>query len=263
VSRAEPLSVAVAGAGGRMGGELIRLIAADPERYRLSAAWTAAGSEAIGRDAGELAGIAPTGIACGPTGGDESAPDVVVDFSTAGACAEVARAAVAAGAALVCGTTGLDRDAEAALDDAAGRVPVLHAANFSLGVAVLAELAATARRRLGGDFDAEILEVHHRGKRDAPSGTARMLAKTLGDADASIRTGARQGGEVGCAVVRGGGVAGDHTVFFLGPHERLELVHRAGSRTVFADGALKVARWLAGCERGRYRLKDFLDRRAD
>lgn len=256
---AAPLRAAVAGAGGRMGGELVRLLASDPA-CRLTAAWIGAGSDELGRDAGELAGIAALGIACTETGEAGVGVDVVVDFSTVSAVPGVARAAVACGAALVSGVTGLDEAARDALGEAARRVPVLHADNFSVGVAVLKALAVIARERLGPGFDIEIGEAHHRGKRDAPSGTARMLGRALGDENAAIRTGARDGNEIGYSVRRGGNVVGEHTVSFLGPHERLELTHRAEDRSLFASGALSAARWLVAQSPGLYTLEDCIAR---
>lgn len=259
---AAPLRVAVAGAGGRMGGELVRLLASDPA-CRLTAAWIGDSSDELGRDAGELAGIAALGIACTETGEVGVGVDVVVDFSTVSAVPGVARAAVACGAALASGVTGLDETARDALHEAGRHIPVLHADNFSLGVAVLKELAMLARERLGPAFDIEIGEVHHRGKRDAPSGTARMLGRALGDENAAIRTGARDGNGIGYSVRRGGNVIGEHTVSFLGPHERLELTHRADDRSLFASGALAAARWLVGRRAGFYRLEDYLAHAGD
>lgn len=251
-----PLRVALGGAGGRMGGELVRLLASDAEHYRLTAAWIGAGSDELGRDAGELAGIATLGIACTETGEVSVGVDVVVDFSTVSAVPDVARAAVACDAALVSGVTGLDEAAHEALGEAARRIPVLHADNFSVGVAVLKVLAVIARERLGPAFDIEIGEAHHRGKHDAPSGTARMLGRALGDENPTIRTGARDGNGIGYSVRRGGGVIGEHTVSFLGPHERLELTHRADDRSLFASGALSAARWLVRQAPGQYALED-------
>lgn len=258
MSAERPLRIALAGASGRMGGELVRLLGAEPERYRLVAAWVRSGSAAAGRDSGELAGTAPTGIPCSDVGTATGGLDVVIDFSAPDACGAVASAAAARHAALVCGTTGLGAGAAAALAAAANTVPVLAAENFSLGIAVLAELAELARRRLGRAFDAGILEVHHRGKRDAPSGTALMLGRRLENPQPSPRRGARGSDAPGYAVLRGGGVIGDHTVFFLGSHERLELTHRAGDRAVFAAGALAAAVWLAARAPGRYSLGDLL-----
>lgn len=252
-----PLRIAVAGAGGRMGGELVRLLAEEPG-YRLVAAWVGADSADLGRDAGELAGIGPLGIGCTATGETDGEVDAVVDFSLVAAVPQVTQAAVTRGAALASGVTGLDAGAREALEEAGRSVPVMHADNFSLGVAVLKELAVLARERLGPAFDIEIAEAHHRGKRDAPSGTALMLGRALGDGEGRIRTGPRDGREIGYAVRRGGAVIGEHTVSFLGPHERLELIHRAEDRALFGAGALAAARWLAGRRPGFYRLEEYL-----
>lgn len=258
MNAANVVRVAVAGAGGRMGRELVRLVAGDDDGLCLAAAWLRPGDARIGSDAGELAGVGLTGVVCRALGDAEADIDVVIDFSAPAALTAVASAATAADAALVCGTTGLGRAHQETLAHAAEAVPVLHAANFSLGVAVLTELAVLARRRLGPRFDIEILEVHHRGKADAPSGTALALGRSLDDASGRVRSAGREGSEIGYAVVRGGGAVGEHTVFFLGPHERLELTHRAEDRGVFAAGALTVARWLAGRAPGAYALADFL-----
>ncbi len=253
-----PLRIAVAGAAGRMGTELVRLVAAEPERYTLVAAWVSSGSKALGRDAGDLAGLpAPIDVSCSPVKPVDS--DVVIDFTTVRAVPEVAQAAADSKAALVSGVTGLDETAREALFQSAERVPVLHADNFSLGVAVLKELAIIARQRLGDGFDVEIDEVHHRGKRDAPSGTARMLGRALGDSADAIRTAPREtAGEIGYSVRRGGQVIGEHTVHFLGPHERLELTHRAGDRSLFAAGALAVSDWLVLQKPGQYGIESYL-----
>ena len=253
-----PIRIAVAGAAGRMGRELVKLVAADPQHYALAAAWVPPRSEALGRDAGELADCPKSlGVSCSEI--EAADVDVVVDFTAVEAVPDVTRAAVAAKAALVCGVTGLDEAARKALSAAARDVPALHAENFSLGVAVLKELAVIARQRLGEGFDVEIDEVHHRGKRDAPSGTARMLGRALGDTAEAIRSAPREKpGEIGYSVRRGGQVIGEHTVYFLGPHERLELTHRAGDRALFAAGALAVSGWVVLQRAGQYRLEDYL-----
>ena len=258
-----PMRIAVAGAAGRLGRELVKLVAAEPQRYVLTAAWVSPGSEALGRDAGELAGCTNSlDVSC--SGMAVADADVVVDFTTVEAVPDVAHAAAAAKAALVSGVTGLDEAARKSLSEAARQVPVLHADNFSLGVAVLKELAIMARKRLGAGFDVEIDEVHHRGKRDAPSGTARMLGRALGDTAGAVRTAPREKqGEIGYSVRRGGRVIGEHTVHFLGPHERLELTHRAGDRSLFAAGALAVSLWLVRRRPGQYRLEDYLRARDD
>ncbi len=257
----EPIRIALAGASGCMGGELVRLIASRPDRYRLVAAWVGAESAALGRNAGELAGVGSTGCVCSTVSTIQGGADVVIDFSVPAALGDVVEAAVALEAAWVGGVTGLgDNNVDATLDRAAQRIPLLHADNFSLGIAVLAELAAIAKERLGPVFDIEIDEMHHRAKRDAPSGTARMLGRALGDRASRIRTEPRGDGEIGYSVRRGGGVCGEHTVYFLGLHERLELVHHANDRALFAEGALKAADWLMGEPAGRYTLSDLLTR---
>jgi 4-hydroxy-tetrahydrodipicolinate reductase len=195
--------------------------------------------------------------------------DVYIDFTTPDATGAAARVAREHKVAAVVGTTGLGRPAEEALEALAGVAPVLVAANFSLGVNLLLVLAETAARALGSDFDLEIVEAHHRHKRDAPSGTALALARALAAGRAveldqvlttsrSGEVGARPDGEIGVVAVRGGDVIGDHTAFFLGDGERLELTHRAGSRDLFAAGALRAAAWLASRPPGRYTMRDVL-----
>ncbi|WP_428264935.1 4-hydroxy-tetrahydrodipicolinate reductase, partial [Haliangium sp.] len=184
-----------------------------------------------------------------------------------------ARAATDRGIAGVIGTTGLGDEHQAAVDELAARAPVVWAPNFSLGVHVLLALARQAARALGPSFDIEVVELHHRHKRDAPSGTALALAAALdagrgdGDpgADALARRFGREGdvgprarAEMGVMAVRGGDVVGEHTAYLLGEHERLELTHRAGSRDVFAAGALHAAAWTAGRAPGRYGMGDVL-----
>lgn len=252
-----PLRIAVAGANGRMGGEVIRLIAGDPRQYSLVAAWVSLDSDKLGVDAGELTGCLPLGVVC--TAPQPADIDVVVDFTAVQAVPQIAGVAVECNAPLVSGVTGLDDPAKKSLSDAAAHVPVLHANNFSLGVAVLKELAVLARERLGDAFDIEIDEIHHRGKRDAPSGTARMLGQALGDSSTAVRTGPRETrGEIGYSVRRGGQVPGEHTVYFLGAHETLELRHRAGDRALFAAGALAVSGWLFRQRARQYCLEDYL-----
>jgi 4-hydroxy-tetrahydrodipicolinate reductase len=207
----------------------------------------AVGSTDIGRDVGELAGVGAFGtcVVDGLAAIEHARAEAVVDFSAPGATLALAPIAAAAGSALVSGTTGLGDDARGALDRAAARVPVLWEPNMSLGVHVLTELVGRAASALA-DWDAEIVETHHRAKVDAPSGTALRLAESLGRAN------------VGIHALRGGDVIGDHTVHLLGGGERLELTHRATNRDVFAHGALRAARWLVGRPPGRYALRDVL-----
>ena len=195
--------------------------------------------------------------------------DVLVDFSAPGALAANLDAATTAGVAIVIGTTGLHAVQHALIDEAAGRVPVLQAANMSLGVNLLAFLVREAAARLGDDWDIEIVEMHHRHKADAPSGTALLLGRAaaegrgvaldaVSDRGRDGITGAREAGHIGFASLRGGSVAGDHQVILAAEGERLELGHRAESRDIFARGAVKAALWLEGKPAGRYDMADVL-----
>jgi len=197
------------------------------------------------------------------------ASDVLVDFSVPGALAGHLAAAVAAGTPIVIGTTGIGPEDHRAIDDAATQIPVLQTGNTSLGVTLLAALVKQAAARLGPEWDIELVEMHHRHKADAPSGTALLLGAAAAEgrgidlAANSDRgrdgiTGARQEGHIGFAALRGGSVAGDHLVIFAGEGERIELGHRAETRAIFARGAVKAALWLAGKPAGRYRMEDVL-----
>lgn len=195
--------------------------------------------------------------------------DVLIDFSAPAALAENLAAARAARRPILVGTTGLGAEHFAALDEAAAEVPVLQSGNFSLGVTLLAHLVKEAAARLGTDWDIEVLEMHHRMKVDAPSGTAKLLGEAaaagrgiaLADNMESGRhgmTGARKEGAIGFAALRGGTVAGEHSVIFAGPEERLVLAHSAENRMIFARGAVKAAEWLVGQPAGRYTMNDVL-----
>lgn len=195
--------------------------------------------------------------------------DVLIDFSTPAALSANLEAARAAKIGIVIGTTGLGPEHEAAIADAAEAVPVLQAANMSLGVNLLAHLVREAAAGLGPDWDIEIVETHHRHKVDAPSGTALLLGRAAATGrgvdleEVSERgrdgiTGPRGEGAIGFASLRGGSVAGDHLVVFASDGERIELGHRAESRAIFAAGAVKAALWLAGKPAGRYTIGDVL-----
>lgn len=195
--------------------------------------------------------------------------DVLVDFSSPAALSEHLAAAQTAGTAILIGTTGLGPDHDAVIDAAARSIPVLQAANTSLGVNLLAHLVRETAARLGTDWDIEIVEMHHRHKVDAPSGTGLLLGNAAAAgrgvdlADVAVRnrdgiTGERPEGAIGFGVLRGGSVAGDHQVIFAGEGERIELGHRAESRAIFAQGAVKAALWLAGKPAGRYSMTDVL-----
>jgi 4-hydroxy-tetrahydrodipicolinate reductase len=237
--------IGIYGSKGRMGQAIAEAVA--------NSSAPPAGGADQGDDAGALAAIS----------------DVLVDFSAPAALAANLAAAEAAGAAIVIGTTGLRPEDHAAIDAAARAIPVLQTGNTSLGVTLLAYLVREAAARLGPDWDIEIVEMHHRHKVDAPSGTSLLLGEAAaagrGVALADVRTPAREGmvgarpeGAIGFAALRGGSVAGDHQLVFAGEGERIELGHRAESRTIFAQGAVKAALWLAGKPAGRYTMADVL-----
>ena len=198
-----------------------------------------------------------------------AASDVLVDFSAPGALEGNLDAAMGAGVPIVIGTTGLEERHHFLCDHAAERIAVLQTGNTSLGVTLLAHLVREAASRLGEDWDIEITETHHRMKVDAPSGTALLLGEAAAKgrgidlAASSARgrdgiTGARRVGDIGFASLRGGSVAGDHTVHFLSDNERLSLSHLAENRTIFAKGAVRAAQWLVGKPAGRYTMPDVL-----
>jgi len=192
--------------------------------------------------------------------------DVLVDFSSPAGLAGHLTAARLARTPLLIGTTGLDGTHQALISDAAGEIAVLQAANTSLGVNLLAALVEQAAARLGVDWDIELVETHHRMKRDAPSGTALLLGaaaargrgKSLPEVSRFERDGVRDEGSIGFASLRGGSVAGDHMVVFATEGERIEFVHRAEDRGIFARGAVRAALWLAGQPAGRYSMGDVL-----
>ena len=237
--------IGIIGSAGRMGQALVDAIAAAGEVH--------AGGTDQGDDVSALARIS----------------DVLVDFSSPDALEANLDAAVAAGIPIVVGTTGLEERHHWLCDSAAGKIAVLQTGNTSLGVTLLAHLVQEAASRLGEDWDIEIAETHHRMKVDAPSGTALLLGEaaakgrgiTLADNAERGRdgiTGARKTGAIGFASLRGGSVAGDHTVHFLADNERIALSHLAESRAIFAKGAVRAAQWLVGKEAGRYTMVQVL-----
>ncbi len=261
--------IAVLGADGRMGRALTRATAAAGADAKLTAACERAGHAAVGKDAGVLAGGESLGVAVAGALPSKGAADVWIDFTSPQFTETVCKAAVAAEAALVVGTTGLAPEARAAIEAASGKVPVVYATNYSVGINVLRSVVAEAARALGPAYDIEIVETHHRAKRDAPSGTALTLAEAVAAAtgrqlDAAARyarhgdVGPRTAGEIGLQAVRGGDVIGDHTVFFLGNGDRLEITHRATTRDTFAVGAVRAAVWLVGRPPGMYDMRAVL-----
>jgi 4-hydroxy-tetrahydrodipicolinate reductase len=201
-------------------------------------------------------------------GGGE--PDVCIDFTAPAALTANLHTALSLGKPILIGTTGLGAEHQARIDAAAERIAVLQAANTSLGVNLLAHLVAQTAARLGEDWDIEIVEMHHRHKADAPSGTALLLGRAaaeargvsldeVGERGRDGITGPRQAGRIGLAALRGGSVAGEHNVIFAADGERIELGHRAESRAIFARGALRAALWLHGKPAGRYTMADVLE----
>ena len=259
------MKIAVHGAAGRMGLCVMRL--AESEGATVVGAIVSPHSPHEGRDAGEVAGIGSAGVAMSAdTAAGLLGAEVVIDFSQAAALPSLLHQAMRAEVAVVSGTTRLDATCERLLDEAARYIPVLWSPNTSLGVHVLAEIAAYAARHLGPGFDVEIVETHHRAKVDAPSGTAVRLASAIREAKNDLKpvhgregnAGPRRDDEIGIFAVRGGDVIGDHTVHLLGQGERIELTHRATSRDLFARGALRAARFLKGKPPGRYAMADIL-----
>ena len=206
----------------------------------------------------------------GDVAGLADASDALIDFSAPGALQTNLHAAVGAGIPIVIGTTGLEDQHHAAIDSAARAVPVLQTGNTSLGVTLLAHLVREAAQRLGDDWDIEIVEMHHRRKVDAPSGTALLLGQAAAqgrgidlaanrESGRDGHTGARARSAIGFAALRGGTVAGEHSVILAGDEERLTLSHSAENRAIFARGALRAAEWLLGRDPGRYRMEDVLE----
>jgi 4-hydroxy-tetrahydrodipicolinate reductase len=264
-----PMRIAVLGADGRMGRALTRAVVAAGGGAKLTAACERAGHPAIGKDAGVLAGGETLGVSVIGSLPPKGAADVWIDFTSAQATETVCKAATAAEAALVVGTTGLGPETRAAMESAARKVAVVYATNYSVGINVLRAVVAEAARALGPAYDIEIVETHHRAKRDAPSGTALTLAESVAAATGrQLETAARYArhgdvgprtpGEIGLQAVRGGDVIGDHTVFFLGSGDRLEITHRATTRETFAVGAVRAALWLAGRPPGMYDMRAVL-----
>jgi len=259
----------VAGAGGRMGRALTRVIAETPGAI-LAGALEAPGSELLGKDAGVLAGLPANGVLLSADLWTMTAEaDGILDFTVPGAT--IANVAIAAqrGLVHVIGTTGLTASDNAVIKSVTSRATVVQSGNMSLGVNLLAALVKRVAQSLDTGFDIEILEMHHRAKIDAPSGTALMLGEAAAEGrnialdQHSARgrdgiTGARRSGDIGFASLRGGTVTGDHSVIFAGPMERIELTHRAEDRAMFAQGAIKAALWAHGRPPGLYSMADVL-----
>lgn len=263
------LNIAVMGAGGRMGRMLVHEITMT-DGCRVGGATEREGSPLVGQDAGELAGVKALGINLQEDPAVVIAKaDVVIDFTSPAATVEHARLCAQANAAHVIGTTGLSGEDEGQLHKAARHCQVVYAPNMSVGVTLLLALTEKVASVLGEEYDIEIVEMHHRHKVDAPSGTALGLGKAAAKGravahdDAAVLsregiTGPRETGKIGYATLRGGDVVGDHTVIFAGDGERIEIGHRAAGRGLFAAGAVRAARWAAQQPFGFYTMRDVL-----
>ena len=263
------IKLAIPGSAGRMGGMLIREIAAAPD-LQLVAATDRSDSQFIGHDAGEVAKTEANGVIIG------SEPetlfgvaDVVIDFTSPAASLHHAKLAQAHGTAMVIGTTGLSTSDEVELAQTTEDNAVIYCANTSVGVTLLTQLVEEVASKLTQEWDIEILETHHHHKVDAPSGTALALGKAVAkgrgvalDETANMvrkgQTGARRQGDIGFAVLRGGDVVGEHSVIFFGDSERVEISHRATNRAIFAHGAIRAARFAATASAGFYDMTDVL-----
>ncbi|MCC6919150.1 MAG: 4-hydroxy-tetrahydrodipicolinate reductase [Alphaproteobacteria bacterium] len=257
-----PVAVVVSGAAGRMGQAVIEAIAAEP-RTRLHAALEREGSPALGQVVqGDIA-ITADGLQA------LLHADALIDFSTPASTVALAGLAAQARVTHVIGTTGLSEDDQKRIVAASRHAPIIQSGNFSLGVNLLASLVRKAAETLGPAFDIEIVEMHHRHKVDAPSGTALLLGRAaaagrnrpleeLRTPPRDGHTGPRPEGSIGMASLRGGSVVGDHTVTFAADHERIELTHRAESRGIFARGAIAAALWGQGKNPGLYAMQDVL-----
>jgi 4-hydroxy-tetrahydrodipicolinate reductase len=265
----EDLHLVIAGAGGRMGLALVRALT-ETKGCKLAGALEQKGAPGLGKDAGELAGVGALGVKIV----DDPRPlmakaDAILDFTSPAATVALAALAAEAKIVHVIGTTGLSAADEEKIEAAARKAVIVKSGNMSLGVNLLAALTKRVAKTLGDEYDIEILEMHHRAKVDAPSGTALLLGRAAAEGRGTYldkrkviardgQVGARKRGDIGFAALRGGTVVGDHSVIFAGPSERIELVHRAEDRRIFARGALAAAAWGQGKKPGLYSMVDVL-----
>ncbi len=262
----EKTKIAVSGAAGRMG-RLIAALVVNDDKCELAGALESPKSEHNGTDAGELAGVGATGIIIGPNLVTDA--DVLIDFTLPEACLKRLEECADAGMGAVVGTTGFSPEEKKALEGYGERMPLMVAPNMSVGVNLMFRLAKMMTSMLGEGYDIEIVESHHNRKKDAPSGTAKKIAESICEARgwdpqevlAHGRegiTGSRPEQELGMHAVRGGDIVGEHTVIFAGKGERMEITHRAGSRNVFASGAVNAAKFIRTQRTGLYGIQDML-----
>jgi len=259
--------IAIAGAAGRMGQTLVRLVSED-NQATLTHAFEHPQSDVLGRDAGNICGLADVGVSISAQiDGPEF--DVLIDFTTPASTLANLEFCCRQGRGMVIGTTGLDAGQVEQLAEAAEQIPVVFAPNMSVGVNLTFKLLELAGRVMGPDVDVEVVEAHHKHKVDAPSGTALRMGevvaaswgKDLDDVGVFTRhgqIGPRPDGTIGFATVRGGDIVGEHTVLFATEGERIEITHKASSRGNFATGALRAAKWLVGRDNGLYDMQDVL-----
>ncbi len=261
--------IAVNGAAGRMGGRIITAIK-DTEGLELVGALEMAGHPALGQDAGLLAGCGALGVAI--TDSHETAletADVLIDFTFPEVSLKNLEICARLGRKIVIGSTGFTPEQRSKVEDFARRIPVVLAPNMSVGVNACFKLLKEAARILGDGFDVEIVELHHNQKKDSPSGTAVRMGEIVAEAlgrdynrcavyHREGMCGARTKEEIGMQTVRGGDIVGEHTVYFIGMGERIEITHRAMSRDMFARGAVRAAGWIAGQQPGLYDMQDIL-----
>lgn len=261
------VNIAVIGAAGRMGGAIIRAIAVD-DALTLSCALERPGSIALGKDAGIVAnaGSSDVEIVDSPVG---QPFDIMIDFSTPASSLLNIEFCQHEGRAIVIGTTGMNAEVLAKLEQASQSIPIVFSANFSVGVNLLARLLRTTAGVVGDDADIEIIEAHHKHKVDAPSGTALLLGNAIADELGKDLShdgvfcregiiGERKPGSIGFSTIRGGDIAGEHSVMFIGESERIEITHRATDRKIFANGAVRAAKWLSDKSPGLYDMNDVL-----
>ncbi len=263
------LKLAIAGAGGRMGRELAKIVHAT-DGCVLAGGLEAKGSPHVGADLGSLIGAKDVGVVVSDDPASViAACDGIIDFTVPAATLALVKLTASHQKIHVIGTTGIDAAGEEAIKIAAQQTRILKSGNYSLGINILQGLVKKAASVLGEEFDIEILEMHHKHKIDAPSGTALMLGKAAADGRKvnlqakSVRvrdghTGARKAGDIGFATLRGGAVIGDHTVMFSSDAERIELTHKAQSRDMFARGAVRAALWARDQKPGLYDMQDVL-----
>lgn len=268
------IRVGITGAAGRMGRTLIEAAVQDAE-ITLGAALERPDGEALGVDAGTLAGLPALQVAVsGELAAVAGALDVLIDFTRPEVTLQNVAECRRAGCAMVIGTTGLDAEQKARIAEAARDIPIVLAPNMSVGVNLALKLLDLAARVLGDEVDVEIIEAHHRHKLDAPSGTALRMGEVVADAlGRDLREVAVYGREgmgaerdaktIGFATVRAGDIVGEHTVMFAGAGERLEISHKASSRMTFAKGAMRAARWVSGRTPGLFDMQDVLGLRGD